>query len=356
MSRQRRISYAIMAAILVAAVWLKLGTLLIVALFSFLALSGLARVFNGRKWPAIILFFLLFAGATVAIVYFISHAVHALPQIADKAIPSILQWAKQNQIELPFTDYESLRQLAMETVKDQLQFLGAFARDAGIQVVYFIFGSVIAASLFRQSQIELDRHRQPVKNNLYSLLAEEMAERFALFYASFVRVMGAQVIISAINTAFTSIFVCTVGLPYPVVVIGVTFLCGMLPVVGNLISNTIIVAIAFTVSPKMAAFALAFLILIHKLEYFLNSKIIGARIRNPVWLTLLALVAGERLMGLQGMILAPVVLHYVKQEASRVEVSGEALTAHLPPASDAAPAVAAPGLAVTPSAQTPPPA
>ena len=73
-----------------------------------------------------------------------------------------------------------------------------------------------------------------------------------------------------------------------------------------------IVGIGFTVSPKMALAALVFLVVIHKLEYFLNSKIIGQRIRNPLWLTLLALVLGEKLMGVPGMILAPVVLNYLR--------------------------------------------
>jgi predicted PurR-regulated permease PerM len=65
---------------------------------------------------------------------------------------------------------------------------------------------------------------------------------------------------------------------------------------------------------------LVFLIVIHKLEYFLNSKIIGDRIRNPVWLTLIALIIGERLMGIPGLILAPVVLNYVRVDMSKVEV------------------------------------
>ena len=120
------------------------------------------------------------------------------------------------------------------------------------------------------------------------------------------------------------------------VVVGITFLCGMLPVVGNLISNAIIVAIAFTVSPKMALVALGFLVVVHKLEYFLNSKIIGDRIRNPVWLTLLALILGERLMGVPGMILAPVLLNYVKVEASALAVEEEVRVA---PAAEARPEV-----------------
>ena len=79
----------------------------------------------------------------------------------------------------------------------------------------------------------------------------------------------------------------------------------------------LIVGVGFTLSPRMALISLIFLVVIHKLEYFLNSKIIGSRIKNPMWLTLIGIVVGEKLMGIPGMILAPVVLHYIKVEASR---------------------------------------
>jgi predicted PurR-regulated permease PerM len=107
------------------------------------------------------------------------------------------------------------------------------------------------------------------------------------------------------------------------VIIVLTFLCGLLPIVGNIFSNILIVGVAFTlpvIGPKMALIALIFLVLIHKLEYFLNSKIVGDRIKNPMWLTLIGLVLGEKLMGIPGMILAPVVLHYIKVEASQNKV------------------------------------
>jgi len=132
--------------------------------------------------------------------------------------------------------------------------------------------------------------------------------------------MGAQLTISLINTGLTAIFLISVKMPHTALLIAVTFLCGLVPIVGNLVSNTIIVFIALTVSLKLAIFALIFLILIHKLEYFLNSKIIGDRIRNPVWLTLIALIIGERLMGIPGLILAPVVLNYLRVEMLTVEV------------------------------------
>src|SRR5262249_42746210 len=112
---------------------------------------------------------------------------------------------------------------------------------------------------------------------------------------------------------------------YKSVILVLTFLFGLLPIIGNLLSNTLIVGVGFTISPETALFALIFLVVIHKLEYFLNSKIIGDRIKNPMWLTLIGIVLGEKLMGIPGMILAPVVLHYIKVEASRNKLKEEEL-------------------------------
>ena len=137
-----------------------------------------------------------------------------------------------------------------------------------------------------------------MKNNLYSICCDEISTRFRDFYRSFATVIGAQITISLINTILTAIFVVAVRLPHAPLIIAITFLCGLVPIVGNLVSNTIIVFLALTVSLKLGIGALVFLIAIHKLEYFLNSKIIGDRIRNPVWLTLIALIIGERLMGI----------------------------------------------------------
>lgn len=46
--------------------------------------------------------------------------------------------------------------------------------------------------------------------------------------------MGAQMLISAINTFFTAGFLIWNDYPFVTVVIGLTFLFGMLPILGNL--------------------------------------------------------------------------------------------------------------------------
>ena len=321
MHEPTRLSYWILAATLALVGWLHLGTPLLVALFSLFALDRL-RVLRST-WLAVTVFLLLLVAGSYAVGHFVAQAVVALPAVAEKAIPSVIDYAEVLGFELPFTDWAGLKEVTLVAARKQAASLAGFATVATRELVFVLIGIAVAVGLFLDPRIDLDRATHKLRENLYSLTAEAVATRFRLFYGSFTAVMGAQILISAINTALTSIFVFAVGLPNAAVVVGVTFLCGLVPVVGNLVSNTVIAAIAFTVSPRLALLALAFLVVIHKLEYFLNSKIIGERIRNPVWLTLLALLLGEKLMGIPGMVLAPVVLHYVRAEALLIRVAVE---------------------------------
>jgi predicted PurR-regulated permease PerM len=319
MSLPTRLSYAFIALLIIAAGWLHLATPLVTVLFCFFALHVLS--FGGRKWLGISLFLILLGGAGVGFYFFMRHSAVALPRIAETTIPVVLEWAERQGMVLPFTDYPSLRALAIDAIKNEFEGIGKYAGVALIQLAAILIGIVVSVSLFINSQFDLEVDKPAQNNNLYTLTAREITLRFGTFYQSFATVMGAQIVISAINTALTAVFLFWNDIPYAKVLVGLTFLCGLLPIIGNLISNTLIVGVAFTISPKMALFALTFLVVLHKTEYFLNSKIIGDRIQNPMWLTLIGLVLGEKLMGIPGMILAPVILHYIKVEAKRSRVA-----------------------------------
>jgi predicted PurR-regulated permease PerM len=329
-----RLSYGVLAFTIILAALLRLGVPLLVVLFSYFALRQLYFL-TRKKWLALSAFIVVVAAIAAAAAYFTRAAILALPEVADTSIPSASAWAQQRQIELPFTDFESLREVVIDTLKQEAHYLQNVAHFAGSTTAVLIFaiiGIVAAGSLFFKAGLDPYRATHPVKNNLYSICCDEVSKRFRDFYRSFATVMGAQITISIINTILTAIFVVTVRLPHAPLVIAITFLCGLVPIVGNLVSNTIIVFLALTVSLKLAIAALVFLVVVHKLEYFLNSKIIGDRIRNPVWLTLIALIIGERLMGIPGLILAPVVLNYLRVEMLKVEVPAplaEALSSNL---------------------------
>lgn len=328
MSKPLHISYAFMFVLLVLVGWLHLATPLITALFSYLALTKLK--FGSSRRTAVGLFIILVLGISYGFVFFTTKALVAAPKIAASAIPAVIDFAQDHGLKLPFEDVESLKTVLLNYVKSQFAELGHYAGVILRELAFLIMGLVVAAGLFLNARFDLDREGHALKNNLYSLTSEEIAARFQTFFQSFATVMGAQVLISAINTALTAIFLLFADLPFSSVLIGLTFLCGLFPIIGNVISNTIIVGVALTVSPNQAMAALIFLVVLHKLEYFLNSKIIGDRIKNPMWLTLLGLILGERLMGIPGMILAPVILNYVKVEATQRAVTDHGATAAPP--------------------------
>ena len=92
------------------------------------------------------------------------------------------------------------------------------------------------------------------------------------------------------------------------------FAAGLLPIIGNLVSNFVIVVISLSYSAPVAAASLVFLIAVHKLECFINARIVGSRINAAAWELLIAMLVMEAAFGLAGVIAAPVYYAYVKAE------------------------------------------
>jgi len=129
------------------------------------------------------------------------------------------------------------------------------------------------------------------------------------------------VIISAVNAALTVGLLVAIGIPHKITLTVFVFVFGLLPIVGNLISNTLVCLSALLVAgPLQVAAALVFLVFVHKLEYFLNSKIIGRVVHLPVLVTLLALLVGEAMFHVSGMILAVPVILFVRAELQTVTI------------------------------------
>jgi predicted PurR-regulated permease PerM len=300
---------------------LGLGTLLLSILFSYYAISKMDFLKPRGKWLAIVIFLLLVAGMAYGLASLIKASVEDLPAIADKALPDITQWAAANHIRLPFTDMEGLKVQAGNMVRTQVGNIGRFAdfaRGATTEFIYLTVGCMVAVGLFLNPHLDLSV--SPGRPNLYSLSCVEITRRFSTFYRSFEMTMNAQVLISAINTALTAVFMLSLRLPHLGVALGITFIAGLVPVVGNLIGSVMLVAIGFVVSPGDGLLALGFVAVLHYVGFVLSSKIIGAKIESSFWLTLVALVVGESLLGVTGMVLAPAALHYIRMEASQIPV------------------------------------
>lgn len=162
----------------------------------------------------------------------------------------------------------------------------------------------------------------------YNPLAKYLLIRFTGLRRSFDQIVSAQVQISLLNTFLTFLYlVCVLPLfgyhlPLTKTIIIVTFLAGLIPVLGNLISNTFIVIVSAGIGLHIGIASLAFLIIVHKLEYFLNAKIIGNKINASPWELIFSMVFMEVIFGLPGVIAAPVIYCYIKYELKSYKLIG----------------------------------
>jgi len=76
----------------------------------------------------------------------------------------------------------------------------------------------------------------------------------------------------------------------------------------------VIVILSLGISVGVAVASLVFLILIHKLEYLINSRIVGGETDSQAWEILLAILIGETAFGVAGVVMAPIIYTFVKGE------------------------------------------
>lgn len=151
-------------------------------------------------------------------------------------------------------------------------------------------------------------------------LAAQLHLRLTHFGDSFRQIIVAQFWISLFNTTLTAIFLLVVlplfdsRLPYSTALILLTFVTGLIPIVGNLICNTVLTLVGLSVSAGIALACLVFLVLIHKAEYFINAKVIGHRTHMGVWELLTVMFVMEAVFGPAGLVAAPLFYAYAKQE------------------------------------------
>jgi len=184
-------------------------------------------------------------------------------------------------------------------------------QQAGRTIAHLLIGMAIGAMAALYDTTTMPDHKP---------LAAALHVRVVNLNDSFRRIVFAQVQIAAINTVLTAIYLLIVlpltgtHLPLSKSMVAFTFFAGLLPVVGNLISNSVVVMIGLSHSLAIALASLAYLILVHKLEYFLNAKIIGSHINARAWELLTAMLAMEAMFGLPGVVAAPVLYAYLKKE------------------------------------------
>jgi predicted PurR-regulated permease PerM len=186
----------------------------------------------------------------------------------------------------------------------------ALAGRAWLNALLFAYVGVIVGAL--AGVADHSDERRP--------LAAQLHRRVTLFGEAFRQIVAAQFWIAAFNTLLTAVFllfllpIWELRLPYTPALITLTFVAGLVPIVGNLVCNTVLTLVGLSVSPVAAAACLAFLILIHKAEYAINAKVVGTRTQMAVWELLSVMFVAEAVFGPTGLVAAPLFYAYLKKE------------------------------------------
>lgn len=214
-------------------------------------------------------------------------------------------------------DADSVRNMTTGWLRDHAADAKAMGAAAGKTLTRILIGLIIGVMVALHNMLAPHYHRP---------FAAALMSRVVLLADAFRNIVFAQVWISGINTLLSGVFILIVlpmagiDLPFAKTLVAITFVAGLLPVIGNLISNTVLVVVALSHSLETALVCLAFMVVLHKLEYFLNARIIGAKINARSWELLIAMLVGESLFGMAGVIAAPVFYAYAKKELTAREL------------------------------------
>jgi predicted PurR-regulated permease PerM len=271
------------------------GKTIVVGLFAALVIAGLA-------------------GAVFGLVSFFHSDIENLPNLLNK-ISAILDRVREGIP--PFLagylpdDIADLQRAALEWLRSHVAEVQTMGAHTLVTFAETLIALVIGVVL---SLHEVAGHATA------GPLALALTERASRFACAFRRVALSQLWISLLNTAFTAIYLLIVlhlfgvHLPLTKTMIAITFIVGLLPIIGNLTSNTIVVVVSLAHSPAVAVASLVFLVVIHKLEYFLGARIVGSRIKSQIWELLIAMMVMEALFGIPGLVAAPIYYAYLKSE------------------------------------------
>lgn len=127
------------------------------------------------------------------------------------------------------------------------------------------------------------------------------------------RYLSGMVILALLNSLFTFILLSILGIPYAILLAVVAFMVSLVPLIGSVVSATIITAVSLLISPVTAIIALACLIVYMQVEaYVLTPRIVGRSLNIPGSLVIIGAMLGGTLLGLLGALVAvPIVASIV---------------------------------------------
>ncbi|HUJ12302.1 MAG TPA: AI-2E family transporter [Thermoanaerobaculia bacterium] len=257
-------------------------------------------------------------GVTALTMSFVQRHVGAIPAMMRQMAEILRSWrlwlgGYGRQIIPDFMiDAESFKFGIVQWLKGHADALKIAGGTAGLSLLHVIMGMLLAIVVFFR---HISHHDDDSRGPLAYYLTEKV-DRLA---QAFVRIASAQIRVSVLNTAIIGVYLLALlflgrRIPFMTTLIVLTFLVGLIPIVGNVVSNAALVILSLGVSGGVAITSLIFVVALSKLQYVLTSKMVGGEIDSQAWEILFAIIIGEAAFGISGVVLAPIVYAFVKHE------------------------------------------
>ena len=286
--------------------------LILVALFLATGLNPAVEAIRkrglSRAGAVAVIFVAVIVGLFAALVVppLISQGTHLI-----QAAPSLLENLKNNTTIANLNDnygiIDTLQKKLSSVTSDGTLLISAFGGVIGVGKSV-LSGTFTALTIIVLTLYFITSLPQATELGLKLVPASRRPRVAALADAVIARVgafVGSQILVSFFASIFMTLLAFILGLPSPIAIGIIIFICGLVPLIGHFIGSAVYTIIALTQSVTIGAAAfIGYVVYVQVENYVITPKIMKRTLAVPGAVTIISAMIGTSLLGLVGGLLA----------------------------------------------------
>ena len=288
--------------------------LLIISIFLAMGLNPAVEFFKrrglSRSWSVAAILGLVLLFVTLLALLIIPPVIKQTTSLIENA-PALLDNLNSNKfiadINQNYGIIDSINQRIESFTQDGTLLISAFGGIVGVGKTFIsgIFTALTILVLTMYFTISLPqvidygiRLAPATRRDRIRALTNGIVSRIGAF-------VGSQISVAFIAGLVMSVATALLGLPSPIALGMLVFICGLIPLIGHFIGSAILTVVALTQSVLTAVVMLAIYVIYQQIEnYLLMPKIMQKSLAIPGLVTIVSALIGASLLGLVGGILA----------------------------------------------------
>jgi predicted PurR-regulated permease PerM len=288
--------------------------IILVALFLATGLNPAVEAIRRRGLSRTFAVAIIFVGVIIFVGLFLALIVPPLVKQSAHLIniaPSLLQDLKSNpQIASLNNQYgviDLIQNKLSSVTSDGTLLISAFGGVIGVGKT-FLSGTFTGLTILVLTLYFITSLPQATELALKLVPASRRPRITLLTNAVIARVgafVGSQILVSALASLFVTLLSIILGLPSPITIGILIFVCGLVPLIGHFLGCTVVTLIAATQSVTIGVVAFVAYVLYVQLEnYVVTPRIMKRTLAVPGAVTIISALIGTSLLGLVGGLLA----------------------------------------------------